>query len=89
MRHDWPLVPLGKVITPHKEFVGIDDTQEYRRCRVQLHAQGIAMRDRLGGAMVKTKKQQVCRAGELLVAEIDAKVRGCGIEPNNLPLVVK
>jgi type I restriction enzyme S subunit len=51
---------------------------------VQLHAQGIVLRDSVPGALIKTKKQQVCRAGEFLVAEIDAKVGGFGIVPPDL-----
>jgi type I restriction enzyme S subunit len=51
---------------------------------VQLHAQGIVLRDEVVGADIKTKKQQVCRAGEFLVAEIDAKVGGFGIVPESL-----
>lgn len=80
----WPSVPLGSVIKQRKEFVLIDDTETYKRCRVQLHAQGIVLRDQVVGAEVKTKKQQVCQAGELLVAEIDAKVGGYGIVPPEL-----
>ncbi|MBI2312976.1 MAG: restriction endonuclease subunit S [Betaproteobacteria bacterium] len=80
----WPQVRLGEVLLHRKEFVTIDDLQSYRRPRVQLHAQGIVLRDKLSGAMIKTKKQQVCRAGEFLVAEIDAKVGGFGIVPPEL-----
>src|SRR5690606_27856926 len=36
------------------------------------------------GAQIKTKKQQVARAGELMVAEIDAKLGGLGIVPDEL-----
>ena len=36
------------------------------------------------GDAIKTKKQQVCRAGEFLVAEIDAKLGGYGIVPDEL-----
>lgn len=80
----WPLVPLGEVVAHRKEFITIDDLQTYRRPRVQLHAQGIVSRDAVLGAEIKTKKQQVARAGEFLVAEIDAKVGGFGIVPDNL-----
>jgi hypothetical protein len=62
-----------------RTFVSIDDFTEYKRCRVQLHAQGIVLRDTVLGAEVKTKKQQVCQAGDFLVAEIDAKVGGFGM----------
>lgn len=80
----WPLVPLGDVLTHRKEFIQIDDMSRYKRCRVQLHAQGVVLRDEVPGAEIKTKKQQVCRPGEFLVAEIDAKLGGYGIVPPEL-----
>jgi type I restriction enzyme S subunit len=80
----WPLVLLGEVITHRKEFIQIDDSLKYKRCRVQLHAQGIVLRDEIPGIEIKTKAQQVCRKGEFLVAEIDAKVGGFGIVPPSL-----
>ena len=78
------MVPLGEVLRHRKEFVEVDEFQTYKRCRVQLHAQGIVLRDCVTGAEIKTKKQQVCRAGEFLVAEIDAKLGGYGIVPDEL-----
>lgn len=84
MKKAWPLVPLEEVLRHRKEFIQIDDTQPYKRCRVQLHAQGIVLRDQVPGIEIKTKKQQVCRAGEFLVAEIDAKHGGYGIVPDDL-----
>lgn len=80
----WLSVKLGEVISHRKEFITIDDTQEYKRCRVQLHAKGIVLRDLVTGTLIKTKQQQVCRSGEFLVAEIDAKVGGFGIVPDEL-----
>lgn len=84
MSKPWPLVPLGEVVTYRKEFIRISDLEAYKRCRIQLHAQGIVLRDIISGAEIKTKEQQVCRAGEFLVAEIDAKVGGFGIVPESL-----
>jgi type I restriction enzyme S subunit len=75
---------LGEVIWHRKEFIEIDDLTTYKRPRVQLHAKGIILRDVLEGALIKTKRQQVCKAGEFLVAEIDAKVGGFGIVPEAL-----
>src|SRR5262244_2875480 len=46
--------------------------------------QGIVLRDTISGAEIKTKKQQVCKAGDFLVAEIDAKVGGFGVVPDDL-----
>jgi type I restriction enzyme, S subunit len=84
MSKQWPKVKLGEVLRHRKEFVTIDDLTNYKRPRVQLHVQGIVLRDDVPGAFIKTKTQQVCRAGEFLVAEIDAKVGGFGIVPEFL-----
>jgi len=84
MSAKWPRVKLGDVLRHRKEFVFIDDVAIYKRPRVQLHVQGIVMRDEIPGVLIKTKRQQVCRAGEFLVAEIDAKVGGFGIVPETL-----
>ncbi|MCB9935909.1 MAG: hypothetical protein H6840_09470 [Planctomycetes bacterium] len=84
MSKQWQKVKLGDVVTHRKEFVTIDDLTEYKRCRVQLHAKGVVLRDTVPGMGIKTKKQQVCQAGELLVAEIDAKHGGYGIVPDDL-----
>ena len=84
MKMDWPKVRLRQVLRHRKEFVTIDALTTYRRPRVQLHAQGIVLRDEVPGALIKTKQQQVCRAGEFLVAEIDAKVGGFGVVPEAL-----
>jgi len=84
MTSAWPRMRLGEVLRYRKEFVTIDDTRTYRRPRVQLHAQGLILRDEVPGALIKTKAQQVCRSGDFLVAEIDAKVGGFGIVPESL-----
>lgn len=80
----WQKVKLGHVLRQRKEFIQIDDLRVYKRARVRLHAQGTVLRDEVPGALIKTKKQQVCQAGEFLVAEIDAKVGGFGIVPTEL-----
>lgn len=80
----WETVRLGEVLSQRKEFIEIDDLQSYKRARVQLHAKGIILRDIVEGGEVKTKRQQLARTGEFLVAEIDAKVGGFGIVPEVL-----
>src|SRR5438132_287584 len=84
MNQSYPMAPLGDVIRQRSEFIEIDDFKAYKRCRVQMHAQGVVLRDIVQGTEIKTKKQQVCHAGEFLVAEIDAKVGGFGIVPDGL-----
>jgi type I restriction enzyme M protein len=78
------LRPLGHCIRLRKEFTTIRDDAHYKLVRVQLHARGIVPRETKLGAQIRVKRQQVLRGGELLVAEIDAKVGGCGIVPPEL-----
>jgi type I restriction enzyme S subunit len=80
----YPLAKLGQVIAHRRESIVIDDAQTYMRCRVQSYGKGVVLRDIVSGTDIKTKQQQVCRAGEFLVAEIDAKVGGFGIVPPDL-----
>ena len=83
-KHNFELVRLGDLIVQRKGFFTIDDEQEYKRCKVQLYARGVILRDIVKGDEIKTKKQQLCKKDDFLVAEIDAKVGGYGIVPNEL-----
>ncbi len=78
------LVELSVVLTQRKEPIVIDDNLRYKRCRVQTRAQGVILRDEVFGKEIKTKKQQLCKEDDFLVAEIDAKVGGYGIVPDYL-----
>jgi type I restriction enzyme S subunit len=78
------LVELGKLIKHRNQSITIDDSVSYRRVTARLQAKGIVLRDEIEGRLLKTKKQQLCKGGDFLVAEIDAKVGGFGIVPDEL-----
>lgn len=80
----FPLVQLNQVLSHRKEFITINDVQTYKRCRVQIQGRGVVLRDEMIGKAIKTKKQQLCKINDFLVAEIDAKVGGFGIVPREL-----
>jgi type I restriction enzyme S subunit len=84
MANHWATARFGGFLTQRKESFTIDDFAKYKRARVQLHGKGIILRDEVQGSEIKTKKQQAACKGELLVAEIDAKVGGFGIVPPEL-----
>ncbi|MRX41328.1 hypothetical protein GJU43_18730 [Flavobacterium sp. LC2016-23] len=81
---NWKTVKLDEVLKHRKGFITIDDKQEYKLCRVQLHRRGVLLRNIVFGKDIKTKKQQVCKAGDFLVAEMDAKLGGYGFVPKEL-----
>ena len=66
------------------EFITIEDFTAYKRVRIRLHQQGVELRDKVQGVELRTKRQQLCRAGDVIVAEIDAKVGGYGVIPDEL-----
>jgi type I restriction enzyme, S subunit len=75
---------LGEVLNHRKGFIQIDDSERYKLCRVQTSARGIVLRSEMYGSEIRTKKQQVCSSGDFLVAELDAKMGGYGIIPDDL-----
>jgi type I restriction enzyme, S subunit len=81
---NFPLVKLGDVLTQRKISIIINDNDIYKRCRVQIQGRGVILRDEIIGKEIKTKKQQLCKTDDFLVAEIDAKVGGYGIVPSDL-----
>jgi type I restriction enzyme S subunit len=80
----WETKPLREVMRHRKGSITIEDATSYKLCRVQLHRRGVVLRQNLRGAEIRTKKQQVCKAGDFLVAEMDAKVGGYGFVPPEL-----
>lgn len=81
---DWQSVKLSEVLRHRKCNILIHNDEEYSLCRVQLHRRGVVLREKKKGSQIKTKKQQVCRAGDLVVAEMDAKFGGYGFITNHL-----
>jgi type I restriction enzyme S subunit len=80
----WEWAPLERAVTQRRTWTTIQDAQTYRRVTVQLHGRGIIARDEILGAKIKTKKQQIIRSNDLLVAEIDAKMGAFGTVPPHL-----
>jgi type I restriction enzyme S subunit len=78
---EWPIIRLREVIRERAKWIEIDDDTLYQRVTARVRNQGIEPRDRVLGSYVKTKRQKLCKADDLLVAEIDAKVGGFGLVP--------
>ncbi len=80
----WQTVKLGEVISHRKGSITISNDQEYKLCRVQLHRKGVLLRGITKGAEIRTKKQQLCKGNDFIVAEMDAKFGGYGFIPEDL-----
>jgi len=82
--NNWETVKLKEVFKHKKRNILINDTEEYKLCRVQVRRKGVLLREKQKGKSIKTKKQQVCKAGDFIVAEMDAKFGGYGFIPAEL-----
>lgn len=82
--YHYPAVKLEEVISQRKWSITIDDDIKYKRPTVKLYGGWVFLRDEVLWKDIKVKRQQICRANDLLVAEIDAKVWGFGIIPDYL-----
>ena len=77
-------VELREVLKHRKEFIEISDFEDYKLCRVQTSRRGVVLREIKSGSLIKTKKQQLCKEDDFIVAEMDAKVGGYGFIPKDL-----
>ncbi|MCF8449819.1 MAG: restriction endonuclease subunit S [Taibaiella sp.] len=75
---------LRDVISHRKGFISISDDSKYKLCRVQTKTLGVVLREEKDGIDIKTKQQQVCKAGDLVFAEMDARFGAYGIVPSEL-----
>ena len=81
---EWQKVKIGDVMSHRKEAILIDDAVEYKLCRVQLHRRGVVLRNLQYGAEIKTKKQYPCKKDDFIFAEMDSKLGGYGVIPEEL-----
>jgi len=84
LQSNYELVKLKEVIKQRKGSINVEDDKEYKRCRVEWYGKGVVLRDIVPGSSIKTKRQQLCKTDDFLVAEIDAKSGGYGIVPKSL-----
>lgn len=84
IKSGWTWGLLGDAASLVRRWTQLEDDVSYKRVTVQLHGRGIGLRDEVTGREVRTKKQQIIRGGDLLVAEIDAKMGAFGLVPSSL-----
>ena len=77
-------VKLSSVLKLRTHKIKIDDATNYKLVRIRLHRKGVTLRHEKKGAEIRTKTQQLCREGDFIVAEMDAKVGGYGFIPKSL-----
>lgn len=77
----WPEVRLGEVLRQNTAVIECPETREYKKLSVRLYGNGVVMDAPVDGAILKMKRHQLARAGQVIVSEIWGKKGAIGIVP--------
>ncbi len=79
----WPKRKIGDLLTRVKDAVQIDDFTAYSRITIRMAGRGVALRDRVDGSEIGTKRQFIARAGQFILSKIDARNGAFGVVPDD------
>lgn len=79
----WPKRKIGDVLTRVKDDIQIDDFTTYGRITIRMAGKGVALRDRVIGSDIGTKRQFIARTGQFVLSKIDARNGAFGVLPDD------
>jgi type I restriction enzyme, S subunit len=77
-------IQLRECLEQNSAPVIISDDKEYKQVKVSLNFKGVSLRQILPGIKIKTKKQYLACAGDLIFSRIDARNGAFGFIPAQL-----
>ncbi len=81
MKHNWPIVKLGEVLTHCQEYIDAPEPREYPKLSVKLYGKGVVLDTPADGANLKMKRHQLARTGQVILSEIWGKNGAIGFVP--------
>ncbi len=81
MSKQWPTVKLGEVLTHYTDYIEAPEPREYRKLSVKLYGKGVVLDAPTDGAMLKMKRHQLAKAGQVILSEIWGKKGAIGFVP--------
>lgn len=80
----WPLVPLGELLSPNTDRVHLDPDQTYAQVTARLWGKGLALRGRVKGSEIAAAQQNRVSTNQFVISKIDARHGAFGIVPPEL-----
>lgn len=77
----WRRLKIGDVLGRVKDDVQVDDFITYSRITIRMAGKGVALRDRVIGSEIGTKRQFIARTGQFVLSKIDARNGAFGVLP--------
>jgi type I restriction enzyme S subunit len=81
---NWPLVPLGELLTRNEDRITLAADQTYREVTVRLWGNGVTLRRLATGAEIASDSRFVVRRGQFIASRIDARNGAFGLIPPEL-----
>src|SRR5207247_7446169 len=77
----WSKTRLEEVLTHYQEYIEAPEPREYRKLSVKLYGKGVVIDTPTDGAMLKMKRHQLAKAGQVILSEIWGKKGAIGFVP--------
>ncbi len=81
MNKAWPRVPLGEVLAHYQEYIESLEARTYPKLSVKLYGKGVVLDAPADGAVLKMKRHQLAKAGQVILSEIWGKKGAIGFVP--------
>lgn len=81
MTHEWPMVPLGEVMSQFQDYIDSPEPREYPKLSVKLYGRGVVLDEPADGATLLMKRHQIAKAGQVILSEIWGKKGAIGFVP--------
>ena len=78
----WPKVRLEKVLIHNTGYIEQPDSKEYRKLSVKLYGKGVVLDTPADGAMLKMRRHQLAKSGQVILSEIWGKKGAIGLVPS-------
>ncbi len=77
----YPQAPLGSVLRQFQEYINAPEPKVYPKLSVKLYGKGVVLDGMADGALLKMKRHQIARAGQVILSEIWGKKGAIGFVP--------
>jgi len=82
MNSRWPLVSLSTVLSLYQEYIDAPEPRLYPKLSVRLYGKGVVLDEPADGALLRMKRHQLARGGQVILSEIWGKKGAIGLVPS-------
>lgn len=81
MSQNWPKVKVDEVLTHYQSYVDSPEPRLYPKLSVRLYGKGVVIDAPAEGALLKMKRHQLAKTGQVILSEIWGKKGAIGFVP--------